>query len=393
MAAGGRSMQRRRVATALAALALGAGMAGAAGAADLKVGVITSLSGPVSGLGVPYQKGVLAAQAYKGTVAGRKVQLILLDDASDPATAARNARKLVAEDHVDVLIGTSGVPGALAIAAVARETGTPLISPTPVTVPANDAGWTVTVSQPFPLMVSAVVEKMAQAGVRTVAFIGFSDALGDLALESLQKAAAPAGLQIVANERYARGDASVAGQVLKIVAARPDAVFAGNSGSPGALPYLALAERGYKGRIYGTHGLINADFVRVAGASANGLMVPSGPVMVADQLPEGAPTRKVAMDFRAAYQKVHGTAPADAFSAYAFDAWLLFADAAQRALATKAEPGTAEFRSALRDAIGKTSELAGTHGVFGFKPGEAYGLDRRSAVVIRLDKGQWALVP
>ncbi len=377
----------------IAAAALAAVVGLAANAADLKVGVITSLSGPVSGLGIPYQKGVQAGQAFRATVGAHKVQLIVLDDASDPATAARNARKLVADDKVDLLIGTSGVPGTLAIAAVARETKTPLISPTPVTLPADDAGWTVTVSQPFPLMVAAVVEKMAKSGVKTVAFIGFSDALGDLAYDSRQKAAGPAGIQVVANERYARGDSSVAGQVLKIVAAKPDAVFAGNSGSPGALPYLGLAERGYKGQLYGTHGLINADFVRVAGASANGLMVPSGPVMVADQLPADSPLRKVAMDFRKAYQQVHGAAPTDAFSAYAFDAWLLFADAAQRALAKKAEPGTPEFRLALHDAIAETRELVGTHGVFNFKPNEPYGLDRRSAVVIKLDKGQWALVP
>jgi branched-chain amino acid transport system substrate-binding protein len=170
-------------------------------------------------------------------------------------------------------------------------------------------------------------------------------------------------------------------------------VFAGNSGSPGALPYLALADRGYKGQIYGTHGLINADFVRVAGASVEGLMVPSGPVMVADQLPEGSAVRKVALDFRKVYSQVHGAVPTDAFSAYTFDAWLLFADAAQRALATKAEPGTPEFRKALHDAIGSTQELVGTHGVFSFKPNEPYGLDKRSAVVIKLDKGQWKLVP
>ena len=377
----------------LAAAVLTTGLSAGAFAADLKVGVITSLSGPISGLGIPYQKGIQAAQAYKPTIAGHKVQVIILDDASDPATAARNARKLVSDEKVDVLIGTSGVPGALAIAAVARETGTPLISPTPVTVPANDAGWTVTVSQPFPLMVAAVVEKMKQSNVKTVAYIGFSDALGDLAYDSLMKAAAPAGITVTANERYARGDSSVAGQVLKIVASRPDAVFAGNSGSPGALPYLALADRGYKGQIYGTHGLINADFVRVAGTSAAGLMVPSGPVMVADQLPEGSPVRKLALEFRKVYSQVHGAAPTDAFSAYTFDAWLLFADAAQRAMASKAEPGTPEFRKALHDAIGTTNELAGTHGVFTFKPNEPYGLDKRSAVVIKLDKDQWKLVP
>jgi len=371
-----------------AAFAIAATASFAAAAADYKVGVITSLSGPISALGIPYQKGVQAAQAYKPTIAGRKVQVIVLDDASDPATAARNARKLVNEDKVDVLIGTSGVPGALAIAAVARETQTPLISPTPVSVPPDDGGWTVTVSQPFPLMVAATVEKMKATGVKTVAYIGFSDALGDLAYSSLLKAAEPAGIKVVTDERYARGDASVAGQVLKIVGARPDAVFAGNSGTPGALPYLGLAERGYKGQIYGTHGLINADFVRVGGAAVEGLMVPSGPVMVADQLAADNPVRKVALDFRKAYQQVHGSLPNDAFSAYTFDAWLLFADAAAR---VKSEPGTPEFRKALKDAIAATRELPGTHGVFTFKPNDPYGLDKRSALVIKLDKGQWKL--
>lgn len=377
-----------------AALFAAGNLLGSAFAADLKVGVITSLSGPVAALGVPYGKGIEAAQAFKPTVAGHKVQVIVLDDASDPAVAARNARKLVNEEHVDLLIGTSGVPGALAIAAVARETKTPLISPTPVTVPADDNGWTVTVSQPFPLMVSAVVEKMKASGVKRVAYIGFSDALGDLTLDALQKAAQPAGIEVVANERYARGDSSVAGQVLKLMAARPDAVFAGNSGTPGALPFIALQERGFKGQIYGTHGLVTADFVRVVGASGNGLLAPSGPVMVADQLPADNPIRKVALEYRAAYQKVHGSLPTDAFSGYTFDAWLVFADAAARAAAaSRAEPGTPAFRQALHDAIGQTRELVGTHGVFNFKPGDPYGVDKRAAVVIRLDKGQWKLAP
>ena len=180
------------------------------------------------------------------------------------------------------------------------------------------------------------------------------------------------------NERYARADSSVTGQVLKIVAARPDAVITGSSGTPGALPYLALAERGYKGQIYGTHALINPDFVRVGGPAVEGLLAPTGPVIVAEQLPATNPIRKVSMDFRAAYQKANGAPPTDAFSAYTFDAWLLFADAAERALATKGEPGTPEFRVALRDAIVTTKELVGTHGVYNFKPDNRYGSDERS---------------
>jgi branched-chain amino acid transport system substrate-binding protein len=382
-------MKKNKFLVRLAAFAAGAVLSAPLLAADLKVGFITSLSGPISALGIPYNKGLQTAEAYKPTIAGHKVQVIVLDDASDPATAARNARKLVNEDKVDVLIGTSGVPGAMAIAAVARETHTPLISPTPVTVPPDDGGWTVTVSQSFPLMISAVVDKMKANGVKTVAFIGFSDALGDQTLRALEQLAAPAGIKIVATERYGRADSSVTGQVLKVMATHPDAVFFGTSGTPGALPILTLAQRGYKGGLYATHGLVNSEFVRIAGKAADGLLVPSGPVTVADQLPASNPNRKVGLEFRQAYEKKFGEQP-DPFAAYPFDAWLVFADAASR-VGNKAEPGTPAYRQALHDAIGQTHELVGAHGVFNFKPGSPDGLDRRAAVMIRLENGHWKL--
>ncbi|MFM9426535.1 branched-chain amino acid transport system substrate-binding protein [Variovorax sp. GrIS 2.14] len=372
------------------ALGIAMGLSAAAMAADLRIGFISSLSGPVSALGIPYEKGIRAAIAESPMLAGHKVELIVLDDASDPTTAGRNARKLVVEDKVDVLIGTSGVPGAMAIAAVAKELNVPLISPTPVTIAGGADTWTVTVSQSFPLMVSAVVERMQKAGVKTVAYIGFSDALGDLAYDSLKMSTDAAGIKIVANERYARADASVTGQILKITALRPDAVFAGNSGTPGALPYLALAERGYKGQLYGTHGLINADFVRVGGASIERLQVPSGPVLVADQIAADNPIRAVSMNFRAAYQKVNGAPPNDAFSSYTYDSYLLLGDATKR---TKGEPGTPAYRTALRDAIMSTKELVGTHGVYNFKPDDRYGSDKRGVVMVKMEKGQWKLAP
>lgn len=361
--------------------------------ADLKVGFITSLSGPVSSLGIPYAKGIQAAIAYKPEVAGQKIQMFQLDDASDPSTAARNARKLIEEEKVDVIIGTAGSPGALAIAAVARETKTPLISIANANLPGDDGAWMVTIPQPAPLMISAVVDQMKKQGIKTVGYIGFSDAWGDLVYDALMKSAGPAGIKVLTNERYARADASVTGQVLKIVAARPDAVITGGSGTPGALPYLALAERGYRGPIFGTHALINPDFVRVGGAAVEGMLAPTGPVVVAEQLPADNAIRKVALDFRSAYQKANGVAPTDAFSAYSFDAWLVFADAATRALATKTVPGTPQFRVALHDAINSTKELVGTHGVYNFKADSRYGSDERARVIVKLEKGQWKLVP
>ena len=360
----------------------------AAWAADLKVGLSVALSGPNSSLGIPYQKGMQAALAYKPEINGRKIQLIVLDDGSDPSAAGRNARKLIEEEKCDVIMGTSGVPSALAMAQVAKETRTPMIGLTPISLDAADNPWVFTVAQPTQLMVDAVVERMKANGVKTVGYIGFSDAWGDLVYDALNKAAPAAGIKVLDNERYARADQSVTGQILKMVALKPDAVMTGGAGTPGALPFLALAERGFKGGVYGQHGLINADFVRVAGASGQNALMPTGPVIVAEQLPNDYPTKKVALDFRAAFQKVNGTPSTDAFSAYSFDGWLVFADAAARA---KGEPGTPEFRVALRDAIATTKEVVGTHGVYNFKAGNIYGVDSRARVIVKLDNGAWKL--
>ena len=376
----------RGVSGVAVALAFAAG----ASAADLKVGLSVSLSGPNSSLGIPYAKGMQAAIAYKPEINGRKVQLIVLDDGSDPTNAGRNARKLVEEEKVDILMGSSGVPATIAISQVGRESKTPMIGLSPISLPPSESDWTVTVAQPPQLMIDAVVQRMKRDGVKTVGYIGFTDAWGDLVYNSLMKATEPAGIKVVTNERYARADQSVTGQVLKIVAAHPDAVMTGGSGTPGALPYLALAERGFKGNVYGQHGLINPDFVRVAGASANGSLMPTGPVIVAEQLPNDYPTKKIALEFRSTFQKVNGAPTTDAFSAYSFDGYMVFADAAARA---KGEPGTPAFRQALRDAIFSSKEVVGTHGVYNFKQGDLYGVDERARVIVKLDGGQWKLAP
>ncbi len=364
----------------------------ASSAADITVGFVTSLSGPGASIGIPYEKGVLAGHGFAAKVGDVNIKLIRLDDASDPAAATRDARKLVEEEKVDVLMGTSGVPGTVAMAVVAAETKTPMISLTPASQPQSANGqWMISIPQPPPLMVAAVIEKMKAAGVKKAAYIGFSDSWGDLVYDATMKDTAGSPIKVVTNERYARADTSVAGQTLKIIAAHPDAVITGGSGTPGALPYLALAERGYKGGLYGTHALINPDFVRVGGKAVEGVICPTGPVIVAEQLPDSNVTKKVSLAFRDAYQKANNAPTTDAFSAYAFDGWLVMVDAAKRALA-KAQPGTAEFREAFKEAMETTKEVIGTHGVYNFKPGSYFGVDERARVLVKLEDGKWKLI-
>jgi branched-chain amino acid transport system substrate-binding protein len=361
--------------------------------ADITVGFVTSLSGPGASIGIPYEKGILASHAYAEKIGDHKIKLIRLDDASDPSAATRNARKLVEEEKVDVLMGTSGVPGTIAMMVVAVETKTPMISLTPTTQPQNPNGqWLISIPQPPPLMVAAVVERMKKDNVKKAAYIGFSDSWGDLVYDALMKNVSGTSIEVVTNERYARADTSVAGQTLKIVAAHPDAVITGGSGTPGALPYLALADRGFKGGLYGTHALINPDFVRVGGRAVEGVIAPTGPVIVAEQLPDSNPTKKVSLAYREVYQKVNNAPTTDAFSAYSFDAWLVFLDAAKRALA-KAEPGAPQFREAFRDAMLSVKEIVGTHGVYNFNAGSSFGVDERARVLVQLQKGAWSLIP
>jgi branched-chain amino acid transport system substrate-binding protein len=378
--------------TGLAAVLLAGTFAtGAAAQTEIRIGHITSLSGPIATIGVPYSKGLKAGNALAGEIGGAKVRIIELDDGSDPSAATRNARKLIDEDKVDLIIGAAGSPLTVAIAAVCREQKVPMIGIAPISLPPDQRGWTIEVPQPPPLMVAADVEAMKKAGIKTVGYIGYSDAWGDLVYDALTKNAGPAGISVVTNERYARADTSVAAQALKIIAAHPDAVLTGGSGTPGALPHIALAERGYKGPAFSTHAIINPDFIRVGGAAVEGVIAPTGPVVVAEQLPDSNPIKVVALEFRDVYQKALGEPTSDAFSAYAYDGYLLFAAAASRAIA-KAKPGTSEFRLALRDALFATTELVGTHAVYTFKPGDLYGVDERARVMVRLEKGKWTLM-
>lgn len=379
----------KKLALSLSSIALSCLFASSAWSAGLKVGVIASRSGPASSIGIPVTKGIQAGETFRPQALGQPVEVIVLDDASDPTAAARNARKLIEVDKVDVLIAGSSVATLLSAAGVARDSKTAIIAP--IAFGEGNGLGAIAAAQPLTLMVNAVVDHMKQTGIKTVGFIGFSDTWGDFTYAALIKATASAGIKVVANERYARADTSVTSQVLKVMATKPDAVMTGVSGAAGALPYLSLSERGYKGALYGTHALANADFIRLVGASAQGVIVPSGPVVVADQLPESNPIKKVSFEFLDAYKRANKETNSDAYAPYAFDAWLIVQDAAAR-VGTKAQPGTPAFRQALMTAIQETKELVGTHGVYNFKPGLEYGLDQRGSVLLQLDKGRWKLL-
>jgi len=355
--------------------------------------VTVSATGPAASLGIP-EKNTIALMPQ--TIGGQKVNYIVLDDASDTTTAVANARKLITESKVDVLLGSTTTPNSLAMIDVAAESQTPMISmaASATIVEPVDAKrkWIFKTPQNDIMMSLAIATHMAAAGVKTVGFIGFSDAYGEGWYREFSKIASIKGLTIIANERYARTDTSVTGQVLKLVAAKPDAILVAASGTPAVLPQRTLKERGYAGKYYQTHGVANNDFLRVGGKDVDGTYLPAGPVLVASQLPPGNPVRMSALEYINKYEAAYGKGSVSTFGAHAWDAGRLMSIAAAQALKT-AKPGSAEFRAALRDALEAAREVQGAHGIFNMSPTDHLGLDQRARVMVKIESGAWHYEP
>lgn len=363
----------------------------AAASAQIKVGVTVSATGPAASLGIP-EKNTFALMPK--SIAGQSVEYIILDDASDTTTAVRNTRKLISEDKVDVIIGSTVTPNSLAMIDVAAESETPMISmaASSAIVEPVDAKrrWVFKTPQNDSHMATAITGHMADAGIKTVAFIGFADAYGEGWYREFSKLADLRQIKIIGNERFARTDTSVTGQILKIMGANPDAVLIAGSGTPAALPQKTLKERGYKGKIYQTHGVANNDFLRVCGKDCEGTWLPSGPLLVAEQLPDSNPVKKSAMTYKNAYEKAYGPGSVSTFGGHAWDAGNLLVASVPTAL-KKGQPGTKEFRAALRDALEGTKELANAHGIVNMSPTDHLGLDQRARVMVQIVGGKWKL--
>jgi branched-chain amino acid transport system substrate-binding protein len=372
----------------IAAAALTA-LASMAALADINVGVTVSATGPAASLGIPEKNTITLLPK---TIGGEKVNYIVLDDASDTTTAVANTRKLISDNKVDLIMGSTVTPNSLAMIDAVSEAQVPMISMAASAriVEPVDAKrkWVFKTPQNDIMMALAIASHMENAGVKTVGFIGFADAYGEGWYNEFNKIAGSKGLNIVANERYNRTDTSVTSQVLKIIAAKPDAVLVAGSGTPAALPQKTLKERGYAGKYYQTHGVANNDFLRVGGKDVEGTFLPAGPVLVASQLPATHPTRKSALEYIAKYEAAFGKGSVSTFGAHAWDAGLLFQRAAEGAL-KKAKPGTPEFRAALRDGLESIKELPGAHGVFNTSPNDHLGLDKRGRVMVKIENGTW----
>lgn len=375
------------------AMALGLAIIPVRANADINIGVLMSSTGPAATIGNAEKNGAGFGPAE---IAGQKVNYIAVDEASDTTAAVTGLKKLIQESNIDALIGPTTTPGSFAVTDTAAEAKVTVITmaPTNALVSPVDAKrrWVFKTTPNDEHEATPLFENMKKAGVKRLAVIGFADPYG----ESWSKVAADfakrGGIEIVADEKYARTDTSVVGQVLKIVAAKPDAVLIAASAAPAALPVLQLREKGYRGALYGTLGATFGDFRKLTGARGEGIFVPLSPAIGADSFPDSYPAKKAALEFIAKYEGKYGADTRNIFAGSGYDAAILIARAAPEALKA-GKPGTPEFREALRTGIENLKGVMASRGEYNMGSDNHTGLDQSSLLLGKLDQGKWVLVP
>ena len=359
--------------------------------AQIKVGVIVSATGPTAFVGIP-QKNTISLLPTKAGDIG--IEYIIYDDASDPTQSVQLTKKLISEQKIDVLIGPSGSPNGVAVTQFMAEAQTPMLAPignSMLILPMDDKKRWVFKTHPNDDIISeGLIDAMVKRGVKTVGFIGYNDPYGESWYKTFAPMAQKAGIQIVANERYSRQDTSVTAQALKLVAAKPGAILIAGVAAGATLPHSQLVDFGYKGVIYHTHGSASGAFIQIGGKKVEGALIVGPLLLVADEISDRVPAKKVALEYIASYERQFGARP-PIFGAGTYDAGLLLVRAIPEA-AKKAKPGTQEFRTALRDTLETSKELVTSQGTVTMTAQDHSGFDHSGRVLMTVKDGKFALV-
>lgn len=359
--------------------------------ADIKVGVITSSSGPIAMVGIP-QKNTIDLLPKK--IGNENVRYISLDDASDPTASVKAVEKLIKENNVDAIIGPSGSPNASAVIGSVAKAKVPLLAPVgtaSIVIPMNaQKKWVFKTTQNDDIIAEALIQDMVKRKFKTLGFIGTADPYGENWGKVVSTLAKKHGIQVVAQESFQRQDTSLTGQALKLISKKPQAILVAAPGSAAVPPQAALFDRGYRGQMYQTHGAALNQFLTSGGKKVENTILAASLMLVINEIPNSHPSKSVASKYINAYKAKYKQTPAT-FGANVYDAGILLEKAVPVAL-KKAKPGTVQFREALRNALENTKEVAGTQGVYNMSPTDHSGFDKRGREMIIVKNGQWKLL-
>ncbi len=362
-------------------------MAGAVFAAPpIKIGALFSVSGPASFLGEPERntaKMMVDEINKAGGIKGQRLELIVYDTQGDTTKAVQAVNKLIKDDKVIAIIGPSTTGDSMAVIPVVEKAEIPLISCAAgikITDPVKK--WVFKTAQNDALAVMKIYKNLQKQKISKIAILTVSDGFGSSGREQLKQQAKEFGISIISDETYGPQDKDMTVQLTKIRQSDAKAVICWGTNPGPAIVAKNAKQLGIKIPLYMSHGVSSKKFIELAGSSAEGIMLPSGKVIVADQLPKTDPQKKALMNYVNKYKenyKVEG----DHFGGHAYDAIMLLANAMEKGGFTPA---------AIRDQLEKTKKFAGIGGTFSYSPTDHAGLTSDAFVLVKVEKGDWKLI-
>ncbi|MBI4560498.1 MAG: ABC transporter substrate-binding protein [Candidatus Rokubacteria bacterium] len=357
-----------------------------------KIGAIFSITGPGSSLGIPERDTAQMLEAEvnaKGGILGpdakrHPVKVIIYDDASDETKAVLAAKKLIEEDRVAAIVGTTLSGTSLAILDTVQKAQVPLVScaaAIKIVEPAAERKWVFKTPQSDFLIIGVLTEYLKAKDLTRVGWLHVDYAFGDLGWVEFQKAAPKAGIQIVAQEKFGQKDVDMTPQLTRVKAADPQAVIVWSIPPSASIVTKNYRDLGIRALLLQSHGVGNKRYIELAGPAVNGVIFPAGKLLVAEQLPDSDPQKPALLAYAKAFEAKYG--PRNTFGGHAWDALQLVFQAMEKASAD---------RAGIREAIESTRNFVGITGVFDFSPTDHNGLDRRAVTMIQIVDGQWRLV-
>ncbi len=362
-------------------------MAGAVFAApSVKIGALFSVSGPASFLGEPERntaKMMVEEINKAGGIKGRKLELIVYDTQGDATKAVQAANKLIKDDKVVAIIGPSTTGDSMAVIPVVEKAEIPLIScaaGVKITDPVKK--WVFKTAQNDVLAVMKIYKNLQKKKINKIAILTVSDGFGSSGREQLKLQTKEFDIKIISDETYSPSDKDMTVQLTKIRQSDAQAIICWGTNPGPAIVARNARQLGIKIPLYMSHGVSSKKFIELAGASAEGIILPSGRVIVADQLPKSDPQKKALMNYVNKYRE-HYKVEGDHFGGHAYDAVMLIKKAMEQAGFSPA---------AIRDQLEKTKKVAGIGGTFSYSPQDHAGLTSEAFVLVQIEKGGWKLI-
>jgi branched-chain amino acid transport system substrate-binding protein len=380
-------MARKVILCAFCALFALAGTLGiAAEASTVKIGAIFAVTGPNANLGTPEARTLqmLADETNKaGGIAGKKVELFIKDSQGNAEKAISFAKQLIEEEDVLAIIGPSTSGESMKLKGLCNDAEMPLLSCAAAETIVNPpAKWVFKVAPMDSFAAQMIYATMKKMGITKIGALTSNSGFGQGGKAQLERLAPASGITILIAEVYDKDATDLSGVLAKIKAQNVQAVVNWSTEPAQSIVPKNMKQLGFDVPLFQSHGFGNINYVTAAGKAAEGILFPSGRILVADILPAGQPQKKLLTAYKKDYMARYNEEPST-FGGHAYDSFNILAEAVGKV-------GT--DRAKVRDYIEGLKGFVGTAGIFSFSPADHNGLSIDAFEMLTVKNGEFALL-